>query len=51
VKIVTGDNESVTRHLCAVPKVSIAGVLDGAHIAARRPLCPRPPSAPTSSAA
>jgi Mg2+-importing ATPase len=34
VKIVTGDNEFVTRHLCAVLQIPIAGVLDGTHIAA-----------------
>jgi Mg2+-importing ATPase len=34
VKIVTGDNESVTRHLCAVLQVPVAGVLTGVQIAA-----------------
>lgn len=34
LKIVTGDNEAVTRHLCEVLALPVAGVLTGAQIAA-----------------
>jgi Mg2+-importing ATPase len=34
LKIVTGDNEAVTRHLCGVLQIPIGGVLTGAQIAA-----------------